>query len=56
MAFDMSQVQRGARNRRTPYHEAAQKYDPKGYTVYNHMYYRSGSTPSNPSSRPSSTA
>ena len=39
MAFDMSQVQRGARNRRTPYHEAAQKYDPKGYTVYNHMYF-----------------
>ena len=39
MAFDMSQVQRGARNRRTPYHEAARKYDPKGYTVYNHMYF-----------------
>jgi aminomethyltransferase len=39
MAFDMSRVQRGARNRRTPYHEAAQKYDPKGYTVYNHMYF-----------------
>ena len=39
MAFDMSQVQRGARNRRTPYHEAAQRYDPKGYTVYNHMYF-----------------
>jgi glycine cleavage system aminomethyltransferase T len=39
MAFDMSQVQRGARNRRTPYHEAAQKHDPKGYTVYNHMYF-----------------
>jgi len=31
MAFDMSQVQRGARNRRTPYHEAAQRHDPKGY-------------------------
>ena len=39
MAFDMSQVQRGARNRRTPYHEAAQKHGPKGYTVYNHMYF-----------------
>jgi len=39
MAFDMSQVQRGARNRRTPYHEAAQRYDHKGYTVYNHMYF-----------------
>jgi glycine cleavage system aminomethyltransferase T len=39
MAFDMSQVQRGARNRRTPYHEAAQRYDPKGYTVYNHLYF-----------------
>ena len=39
MAFDMGQVQRGARNRRTPYHEAAQKHDPKGYTVYNHMYF-----------------
>ncbi len=39
MAFDMSQVQRGARNRRTPYHEATQKHDPKGYTVYNHMYF-----------------
>jgi glycine cleavage system aminomethyltransferase T len=39
MAFDMSQVQRGARNRRTPYFEATQKYDPKGFTVYNHMYF-----------------
>jgi len=39
MAFDMSQVQRGARNRRTPYHEATQKYNPKGFTVYNHMYF-----------------
>jgi aminomethyltransferase len=39
MPFDMSQVQRGARNRRTPYHEATQRYDPKGYTVYNHMYF-----------------
>ncbi len=39
MAFDMAQVQRGARNRRTPYYEATQKYDPKGFTVYNHMYF-----------------
>jgi glycine cleavage system aminomethyltransferase T len=39
MAFDMSQVQRGARNRRTPYYEATQKHDPKGFTVYNHMYF-----------------
>jgi aminomethyltransferase len=39
MAFDMGQVQRGARNRRTPYFEATQRYDPKGFTVYNHMYF-----------------
>jgi glycine cleavage system aminomethyltransferase T len=39
MAFDMSLVQRGARNRRTPYSEATQKHDPKGFTVYNHMYF-----------------
>jgi len=39
MAFDMSLVQRGARNRRTPYHEATQRHDPKGFTVYNHMYF-----------------
>ncbi len=39
MAFDMTQVQRGARNRRTPYYEATQKHDPKGFTVYNHMYF-----------------
>jgi glycine cleavage system aminomethyltransferase T len=37
--FDMGQVQRGARNRRTPYYEAEQKYSPLGYTVYNHMYF-----------------
>ena len=30
---------RGARNRRTPYYEATQRYDPKGFTVYNHMYF-----------------
>jgi glycine cleavage system aminomethyltransferase T len=37
--FDMSQVQRGARNRRTPYYEATQRSSPKGFTVYNHMYF-----------------
>jgi aminomethyltransferase len=37
--FDMSLVQRGARNRRTPYFDATQRYGPKGYTVYNHMYF-----------------
>jgi aminomethyltransferase len=37
--FDMGLVQRGARNRRTPYHEATQRYSPKGFTVYNHMYF-----------------
>jgi aminomethyltransferase len=37
--FDMSLVQRGARNRRTPYFEATQRYGPQGYTVYNHMYF-----------------
>jgi glycine cleavage system aminomethyltransferase T len=39
MAFDMGLVQRGARNRRTPYYEATQRHDPKGMTVYNHMYF-----------------
>jgi len=37
--FDMSLVQRGARNRRTPFFEATQRYGPLGYTVYNHMYF-----------------
>jgi glycine cleavage system aminomethyltransferase T len=37
--FDMSLVQRGARNRRTPYFEATQRYGPQGFTVYNHMYF-----------------
>jgi glycine cleavage system aminomethyltransferase T len=37
--FDMRLVQRGARNRRTPYYEATQKYGPQGFTVYNHMYF-----------------
>jgi len=37
--FDMALVQCGARNRRTPYYEATQRYGPKGFTVYNHMYF-----------------
>lgn len=37
--FDMGLVQRGARNRRTPYYEATQRYAPLGFTVYNHMYF-----------------
>jgi aminomethyltransferase len=37
--YDMSLVQRGARNRRTPYYEATQRSSPLGYTVYNHMYF-----------------
>jgi glycine cleavage system aminomethyltransferase T len=37
--FDMGLVQRGARNRRTPYYEATQRYGPTGFTVYNHMYF-----------------
>ncbi|MFN2485546.1 MAG: glycine cleavage T C-terminal barrel domain-containing protein [Acidimicrobiia bacterium] len=37
--FDMGMVQRGARNRRTPFYEATQRYGPKGFTVYNHMYF-----------------
>ena len=52
--FDMGLVQRGARNRRTPYYEATQKYSPKAFTVYNHMKAES----TGPSSRrmPSATA
>ncbi len=38
-SFDMGLVQRGARNRRTPYYRATQKYGPQGFTVYNHMYF-----------------
>jgi glycine cleavage system aminomethyltransferase T len=38
-SFDMGLVQRGARNRRTPYYEATQKHRPQGFTVYNHMYF-----------------
>ena len=37
--FEMGLVQRGARNRRTPYYEATQRYSPQGFTVYNHMYF-----------------
>jgi glycine cleavage system aminomethyltransferase T len=37
--FDMSLVQRGARLRRSPYHEATQRYGPRGFTVYNHMLF-----------------
>jgi aminomethyltransferase len=37
--FDMSLVQRGARNRRSPYYAATQRYGPRGVTVYNHMYF-----------------
>ena len=37
--FDMSLVQRGARCRRSPYYSATQRHAPKGFTVYNHMYF-----------------
>ena len=37
--FDMSAVQRGARIRRTPYYEATQRCSPRGFTVYNHMFF-----------------
>jgi aminomethyltransferase len=37
--FDMSLVQRGARLRRSPFYEAEQRYNPLGYTVYNHMLF-----------------
>lgn len=42
MPFDMSQVQRGARLRRTPFFEATQRYGARGYTVYNHMLFPIG--------------
>ena len=32
--FDMTTVQRGARLRRSPFYEATQRHDPKGFTVY----------------------
>ena len=35
--FDMGLVQRGARNRRTPYYDATQKYGPVGFPVSNPM-------------------
>src|SRR5918996_1318088 len=35
----MSQVQRGARLRRSPYFEATQRYGPRGFTVYNHTLF-----------------
>jgi glycine cleavage system aminomethyltransferase T len=38
-AFDMSQVQRGARLRRSPFFEATQRHGPKGFTVYNHTLF-----------------
>ena len=37
--FDMSTIQRGARIRRTPYYEATQRCSPRGFTVYNHMFF-----------------
>jgi aminomethyltransferase len=37
--FDMNLIQCGARLRRTPYFEATQRYGPKGFTVYNHMFF-----------------
>jgi aminomethyltransferase len=37
--FDMRLFHCGARLRRTPYFEATQRYGPKGYTVYNHMFF-----------------
>ncbi len=36
MAFDMTQIQRGARLRRSPFFEATQRHGCKAYTVYNH--------------------
>ncbi len=36
--FDMRLIQRGARLRRSPYFEAAQRYGCRAYTVYNHMF------------------
>jgi aminomethyltransferase len=39
MPFDMSLVQRGARLRHSPFYEAEQAYNPRGYTVYNHMLF-----------------
>ena len=38
MPFDMRQVQRGARLKRSPYFDATLKSGCWGYTVYNHMF------------------
>ncbi len=35
----MTTVQRGARLRRSPFYEATQRHDPKGFTVYNHTLF-----------------
>ncbi|MGH2538500.1 MAG: glycine cleavage system protein T, partial [Candidatus Promineifilaceae bacterium] len=37
--FDMAQIQRGARLRRTPFFEATQRAGARGYTAYNHMFF-----------------
>jgi len=37
--FDMTTVQRGARLRRSPFYEATQRHNPKGFTVYNHTLF-----------------
>ena len=37
--FDMSLVQCGARLRRSPFYQAEQRHDPRGYTVYNHTLF-----------------
>ena len=36
--FDMKQIQRGARLRRSPFFDATLKHGAKRYTVYNHMF------------------
>src|SRR5688572_20128718 len=36
--FEMKQIQRGARLKRSPYFEATQLAGCRGYTVYNHMF------------------
>ncbi len=36
--FDMANVQRGARLRRSPFFEATKRAGCRGYTVYNHMF------------------
>jgi aminomethyltransferase len=37
--FNMARVQRGARLRRSPFYAATQRYNPQGFTVYNHMLF-----------------